>query len=261
MPKKQIKVSRITLSSVLLIFLSACTLFETTADVQAKKALQDLMAIQNKYHQEHKKYAASLQSLKELNLQYDAGVVYLEIESAGTDKYRAIAIPAESTTARVFAYDTDKGGAYEMRDDEVKTYVLGALKPIRTQQNDVRVKDCISFAMAFFLAVMGINAIFKTAEKKSVPVFLPYFSSIFPMTWSLIILNHMEKNIAFSRSILGVIVAALVCAISSILGSWISIAKLPDGSPALKSLLISAITGSLLSCWVMVYTLYRFYQT
>lgn len=252
----------IIFSSALLIFLSACApLFETTADVQARKALQDLMEIQNKYHQEHKKYARNLLSIQDYNLKYNAGVVYLEIESASQDKYRAIAIPAESTTARVFAYDSDKGGFYEMQDDEVKTYVLGALKHIRAQQKNTRTKDYISFALAIALVAFGIKSLANATERGSAPVFL-YFLSLFPMTWALIVLNHMDKKIVFSRSILGITIAALLCAIVSILGSGLSFAKLPRSETAasLQGLLIAAIAGSLFGCWAVAYTLFHFYR-
>ena len=255
---KWLKTYRSILSSILLVFLSACNLFETSADVQARKALQDLMEIQNMYHQEHKKYARNLQSIQSYNLKYNTGVVYLEIESAEQDKYRAIAIPAESTTARVFAYDTDKGGIYEMQEEEVKTYVLGALKHIRAQQKNTRAKDLISIALAVLLCVMGIKSIFKNKEKTIYSIYIAYFISIFPMTWSLIVLNHMDKNIVFSPSILELIILALICAISSILGGLIT--KLPENSPSLQGLRVSAIAGSLFSCGVMAYTLFHFYH-
>ena len=65
--------------------------------------------------------------LEKYNLKYHSGIVYLEIESAGKDKYRAISLPAESTTARVFAFDTDQGGFYEMEADEVSQICPGSI--------------------------------------------------------------------------------------------------------------------------------------
>ena len=125
-----------------------------------------------KYHQENNKYARNVLDIQKFNLKYNAGVVYLEIESASQDKYRAIALAAESTTARVFAFDTDKGGLYEMKDDEVKSYVLGALKHVRTQQKNVAQKDFISFLLAIILGGLGIKSLVKNAQKKFSQPFL-----------------------------------------------------------------------------------------
>jgi len=98
---------------------TGCTrIFENDYDAQARRALLDLMAIQDQFHKENKRYAKNLLEIAKYNLEYHNGIVYLEIESAGKDKYRAIALPAESTTARVFAYDTRRGGYYEMDDDD-----------------------------------------------------------------------------------------------------------------------------------------------
>ena len=109
---------------------SGCTrIFENSHDAQARKALQDLMAIQDQFHKENKRYAKNLLEIEKYNLKYHNGIVYLEIESAGKNKYRAISLPAESTTARVFAYDTSRGGYYEMDDEEVGKVCPGCLEP------------------------------------------------------------------------------------------------------------------------------------
>ena len=119
------------------VFFSGCgQLFEHDSDVQAKKALQDLMVIQEAFHKENKRYAKNLVEIEKYKLEYHGGIVYLEIQSANEKAYRAIALPAESITARVFAFDTGKGGYYEMEEEEVSEYVLGALNFIRKQQHD-----------------------------------------------------------------------------------------------------------------------------
>ena len=130
----QFNISRLFISLFLLIFTASCSQhFENNLDFQAKKALQDLMEIQESFYAENQRYAHNLVEIEKYNLKYHNGLVYLEIESAGKDQYRAISLPAESTTARVFAFDTSKGGFYEMDEIEVSQYVLGALKHIRKE--------------------------------------------------------------------------------------------------------------------------------
>ena len=85
------------------------------------------------FYQENKRYTGNLAEIEKYNLTYDTGIVYMEIEKADKDGYRAISLPAESTTARVFSFDTEQGGFYEMQDDEVARYVLGALRQIREE--------------------------------------------------------------------------------------------------------------------------------
>ena len=125
--------------SFFLLFLTSCgQIFEVDADVQARQALLDLMAIQDKFYQENQRYANGHAEIEKYNLKYHSGIVYLEIETAGKDGYRAVSLPAESTTARVFAHDSEQGGFYEMEEDEVSRYVLGALKYIRDEKHKKR---------------------------------------------------------------------------------------------------------------------------
>ncbi len=131
---------------------SGCTrIFENDHDAQARQALQDLMAIQDQFHKENKRYAKNLIEIDRYNLKYHNGIVYLEIESAGKNKYRAISLPAESSTARVFAYDTSHGGYYEMGEEEVAQYVLGALNHIRKEQREKATFDYLSAGMLICL--------------------------------------------------------------------------------------------------------------
>lgn len=256
---------RLSLIAFLLVSVSACTnVFETTADVQARKALQDLIEAQKKYHQENNTYASSLLSLQKYDLKYHTGLVYMEIESAEANKFRAIALPAESTTARVFAYDSDMGGLYEMQDEEVKKYVLGALKHVRDQQTTTKIRDYISFALVGFLLFIGIKSLYEKMSNKVGTVFIIYFVSLFPMTWSLIALNHMDKNIMPNRLILELNIAALACAMTSIVFGSLSLKKLPDSEKNVSSLfglLVSSIAGSVLSCGVIVYIVFHFYRS
>lgn len=52
-----------------LLFLPSCNqIFEVDADVQARQALFDLMAIQDKFYQENKRYATGHAEIEKYNL-------------------------------------------------------------------------------------------------------------------------------------------------------------------------------------------------
>ncbi|MBT4374403.1 MAG: hypothetical protein HOD16_01810, partial [Nitrospina sp.] len=85
----------------MLYLISCTTIFENNYDVMARQALFSLMKSQEIYRAEHDKYANKLAQLSSYDLKYHTGIVYLEIQSANKDEYRAISLPAESTTARV----------------------------------------------------------------------------------------------------------------------------------------------------------------
>ena len=129
----------------MLYLMSCTTIFENNYDVMARQALFSLMKSQEIYRAEHDKYANKLAQLSSYDLKYHTGIVYLEIQSANKDEYRAISLPAESTTARVFIYDTIKGGYYEADEVEVSKYVLGALNFIRGEKEKQKNKSSASF--------------------------------------------------------------------------------------------------------------------
>ena len=123
------KLFRIFTCAIALFFLTSCSnIFELDSDVQARQALFDLMEAQDKFYQDNNKYAGKLFEIEKYNFKYHTGIVYMEIEQANKDGYRAISLPAESTSARVFAFDSKQGGFYEMDDVEVSRYVLGAFR-------------------------------------------------------------------------------------------------------------------------------------
>ena len=144
--------------SFFLVFLNSCgQIFEVDADVQARQALLDLMKIQEKFYQENKRYATRFGEIEKYNLKYHSGIVYLEIESAGKDTYRAISLPAESTTARVFSYDSNQGGFYEMEGEEVSKYVLGALRHIRVQKQEKDLIELTGWMMIAGMCFLGLR--------------------------------------------------------------------------------------------------------
>jgi len=261
MPK--FNISRLLFLFFLIIVTASCARqFENNVDYQAKKALQDLMAIQEAYYAENQRYARNLIEIEKYNLKYNNGLVYLEIESAGKDQYRAISLPAESTTARVFAFDTGKGGFYEMNDIEVSQYVLGALKHIRKEQSDKRISEYFFFLLLAMLFILGVRLHLRFKEAKNRPVFAAFYLSLIPLTWSFSVLNYMSKDIVFTRYLSGMSVASLVFAVLTILidAWWFKRQKLFTTSASLFSILGMTLIIALFSGGVMAHTLLEYSQ-
>jgi hypothetical protein len=204
--------------SIYVFLLSACgaRVFEIDADVQARKALFDLMRVQEDFHRETGRYARNMLELEKYNLQYNMGVVYMEIESADKSKYRAVSLPSESTTARVFAYDTARGGFYEMDAEEVSSYVLGALNHIRKQQQEQKISDAMSALLVAILAGFGIRSWLRDGKKSLAGVYLGFLASLPPLGWSLAALNHMTAKTVFSPLVQGGLAISLLLALYSL---------------------------------------------
>jgi len=247
---------RFILMGMTLALISGCTnLYETTQDVQAQQALFDLMEIQEAYHQENQKYARNLVQIEKYNLKYHTGIVYLEIESSDAGKYRAISLPAESKTARVFAFDTERGGFYEMGDDEVSSYVLGSLNHIREEQSQRTVVDYFSGGLILFLLVIGRRA-FRNKSPNSHWVVWPYFLSLYPVALAMATLSHMDKDIVFSTLLKSLIGVALALALICIVLSLISFSKISKdvNFETLVSLAACTLLISIFSAAVMIKT-------
>lgn len=221
---------------LVLILAPGCVkIFENNHDLQAQKALKDLMDIQEQFYQKNQRYAKNLVEVENYKLEYHSGIVYLEIESAGKNKYRAIALPAESTTARVFAYDTEQGGFYEMGEEEVASYVLGALNHIRNEQRQKRVVDIVSGLLMVILAAMGfkLHALYK--GPKSAWAMVPYFLAIPPLIMSVAALNHMNRDIMMTPLLQTLIFGSIGLSALAMVMNVMSFTKLPPGDnrPAL----------------------------
>ena len=247
--------------SFLFVFLNSCGhIFEVDADVQARQALLDLIEIQKKFYQENKRYATGFSEIGKYNLKYHSGIVYLEIESAGKDKYRAISLPAESTTARVFAFDTDQGGFYEMEADEVSRYVLGALRHIRDQNHKKDINELIAWILIGGMGFLGLRFYSRYQSQENNPTIWAYILCLPPLGWSVALLGNMDADVVFTSSIaqstwacLGI--ALLVLGLGSI---WLKKnITLPPPAPLL-SLVACTLVISLLSAGVMVYMLKTF---
>ena len=163
-----IKIFRLLTYVLTLSILTSCThIFELDADVQARQALFDLMKVQEKFYADNNRYAGKLLEAEKYNFKYHTGIVYMEIEQADKDGYRAISLPAESTSARVFAFDSKQGGFYEMEDDEVSRYVLGALRQIREEKRKEELSDFTAWIMMGGMVLLGLSFISRYKEPEN----------------------------------------------------------------------------------------------
>ncbi len=247
--------------SFFLLFLTSCgQTFEVDADVQARQALWDLMAIQDKFYQENQRYATGYVEIEKYNLKYHSGIVYLEIESAGKDKYRAVSLPAESTTARVFAYDSDQGGFYEMKEDEVSRYVLGALRHIRDEKHKKDLNELIGWLLMGGMAFLGLRFFLRYRSPENNAAIWAYILCLPAMSWAVALLGNMETDVVFTNTIAQTTWAGLAIALLALgLGSnWLIKNKNLHLPAPLISLLVCTLLISLLSAGAMAYMLKTF---
>ena len=193
---------QLCIAGFFLVFLTSCNqIFEVDADVQARQALLDLMKIQEKFYQENQRYATNLAEIEKYNLKYHTGIVYMEIEKATKDNFRAIALPAESNTARVFAFDTEQGGFYEMDEEEVSRYVLGALRHIRDEKHKKDLSELVGWVLMGGMGFLGLRFFSRYRSQENNTAILAYSLCLPPLAWSVALLGNMEKNITYTSTI------------------------------------------------------------
>lgn len=242
---------------------SGCTrIFETDQDVQARKALRDLMAIQEQFHKENNRYAKNLVEIAKYKLKYHTGIVYLEIQNAGKSHWRAIALAAESTSARVFAYDTEQGGYYEMDEEEVAQYVLGALNHIRKQQSEQATVDYFSGALLIALLGFGLRMFRRYREPKAGWVWSSYFLCLLPLALTVAALNHMNKDIFLSTELLALMGGAFSVSLLCMVMAGMGLSKIPERGEhhILKGIAVCVLFISLFNSVILAQSYYTYSQ-
>ena len=181
----------------------------------------------------------------------------MEIEQANRDGYRAISLPAESTSARVFAFDSKQGGFYEMDDVEVSRYVLGALRQIREERRKENLSDFTAWIMMGGMVFLGLRFISKYKNAENNPLLGAYLFCLFPLAWSIAVLGKMNKSIVFSSEVSLLTWASLfLVLVSFALGcKWVFRKKEAPPQPSLLSLIGCTMLITMISGGVMVYTL------
>jgi hypothetical protein len=253
---------RLFLALALIFSLAGCAdFFENSSDAQARKALMDLIDIQNKFHKQNKRYAKNLVEIQDYNLKYHSGIVYLEIESADANGYRAISLPAESTTARVFAHDSKQGGFYEMDEVEVSHYVLGSLSGIRAEQRDKFLVDLSGYVLIGAMFILGTRFLGTYREKKHLAVYVSFFTSLLALGWALSSLHHLNPDVVFTQTLITLTVAASVAVVASavIALTYLLGRNLSQTPAALIGLLATSLILSTFSGAVLALSFVKYY--
>jgi len=227
----------------------------------ARQALFDLMKTQEAYRAKNNKYTNELSQLLNQGLKYHNGIVYLEIHSASKNEYRAISLPAESSTARVFIYDTSKGGYYEADEVEVSKYVLGALNFIRSEKEKQKTNILLASILLVSLVFLGFRFVLRYNEEGNNIALISYFINLPALVWAVAILNNVNKDIVLSSKIM--ILSCIALAIS-LLCIFISLRWLKNRNPLTTPTPILGLTGctlfiSLISLGSVTYTLVKYY--
>ena len=248
--------------SIFLFGLTSCaTIFENSYDVMARQALSDLVKTQKIYHEKHGNYTNQISELLKLDLTYNNGRVYLEIHNADKNDYRAISLPAESTTARVFIYDTSKGGFYEADEIEVSKYVLGALNFIRGEKEKQKTTTLLTIVLVASLAFIGLRYYSKYKNKENHTIFIAYFTSLIPLGWAVSALNNINTEIFYSTKILTFSLSAIVlCLITGFTSyRWMNSQRLINTPVSVLALAGCTIFIALSSLATLMYTLLKYY--
>ena len=256
-----IKIFRLFTYLIIISLLTSCThIFELDSDVQARQALFDLMQVQEKFYKDNNKYAGRLFEIEKFGFKYHTGIVYMEIEQADKDGYRAISLPAESTSARVFAFDSKQGGFYEMEDDEVSRYVLGALRQIREEKRKEELSDFTAWIMMGGMVLLGLRFISRYKKPENNLLLGAYIFCLLPLSWSIALLGKLDKNIVFSTQISQLTWASFVVALASfIMGcKWMFSKKKELFQPSLFSLVTCTLLIAFFAGAVMLHTLIKY---
>ena len=255
-------IKKIVLLSMSMFYFISCTaIFENNYDVMARQALFDLIKSQKTYRAEHDKYANKLAQLSSYDLKYHAGIVYIEIQSATKDEYRAISLPAESTTARVFIYDTTKGGYYEADEVEVSKYVLGALNFIRGEKDKQKTNFLLVSILLGSLVILGFRFVSRYKGKGNNNALISYFVSLPSLGWAVATLNYVNSDIVFNSKILIPSWTAIAVSLSCI---FIALQWLKNRNHSTTPAPVLGLAGcslfiSFISMGSVAYTLLKYY--
>lgn len=242
-----------------LVFLNGCDrLYENAADIQARKAMMDLIQLQEDYHKKNGKFARNLIEVQEGTgkLEYHTGIVYLEIESANETAWRAVSLPAESITARVFAFDTNKGGYYEMDEEEVSSYVLGALNFIREKKKESEMRDLIGFALFGCMLIFGLKTWQRNRVEYSGWVGWPFLLSFPSVIFAALTMNHMDSEIALSKNLQMLLGLAVLVSVVCVWATFRGIGKMQKNEKmmSLTALTICTVLMALVTILITTHT-------
>ncbi|HUJ80211.1 MAG TPA: type IV pilin protein [Nitrospiria bacterium] len=195
----------------------AGALFETSADRAAQDDLQRLAQAEGRYWTNHHAYTGVFADLGPPTFEATKGI-YLQVETATPSQFRAIAMPRESHSARVFALEANGGKATvkELDDNEVSTYVFGALKMIRSTQRMKLSLAAFSSAGLLGLLIYGARLHRKGAAGQW-RASAPYFLGLIPLYVTLILSTFVDEHTYIGPLVLVMAVAGVLGGLSSII--------------------------------------------
>jgi hypothetical protein len=194
----------------------AAPLFETREDRAAQADLRRLAEAENRYWTEHHAYIVAFSDLSPTPFEATENI-YVQVESADGTHFRAIAMPRESHTARVFVLEANEGRATvkELNEDEVTNYVLGALRKIRSAE---RLK--LFLATFSTLGLIGLLIYGIIIHRKGAPgqwrASAPYFLGLIPLYVTLILSTFVDEHTYTGPLVLGMAAAGAIGSLSSI---------------------------------------------
>jgi len=194
----------------------ASPLFETRADRAAQADLRRLAEAENRYWTDHHTYTVAFADLGPTPFEATKEI-YVQVETADRSHFRAIAMPRESHTARVFALEAKEGQATvkELNDNEVSTYVLGALRKIKSAEQ-------LKLSLAAFatLGLIGLLIYGIIIHRKGAPgqwqASAPYFLGLIPLYVTLILSTFVDEHTYVGPLVLGMAAAGALGSLSSI---------------------------------------------
>ncbi|MEW6324181.1 MAG: hypothetical protein AB1515_02220 [Nitrospirota bacterium] len=234
----------------------AMELFETSQDRAAQADLRRLAEAEHRHWTDHGAYAVSFADLGPEPFE-PAKDVYVQVEVADDKNFRAIAMPRNSTTARVFALVGTEGRQriIELDDEEVSAYVLGALKPIKRDQ---ALKSTL--AAFFTLGWLGlvVYGVIMHGRGGRWSATLPYFFGLVPLYVTLILSTYVDEHTYIGPLVIGMAGAGALAGLLSVFFGVRTLWRLltQDEGYQLRRL---ALVGVMFAILGMISPFYTFY--
>lgn len=196
---------------------SAAPLFETRGDREAHADLQRLAEAENRYWTDHHTYTVSFAELGPSPFEPTPGI-YVQVEAATPTRFRAVAMPRESHTARVFVVEAEEGhgGVTELGKEEVSTYVLGALKTIQGAEG-LKLSLAALATLGFAGLMMYGIVLHRKGGTGQWRASTPYFLGSLTLYVTLILSTYVDEHTYIGPLVLIMAVTGATASLSSIL--------------------------------------------
>ena len=194
----------------------AAPLFETRGDRAAHADLQRLAEAEARYWAEHHTYTLVFADLGPPPFEQTPDI-YVQVETADQTHFRAIAMPRESHTARVFLLEAKdgQGTVRELNEEEVSAYVLGALKKIRSAEQLKLYLAAFSTLGLIGLLIYGVT-VHRRGGAGQWRASAPYFLGLIPLYVALILSTFVDEHTYVGPLVVVMTMAGAIGSVSSI---------------------------------------------